>query len=148
MKHIAPVGEGLPQLDRHPPIVISRAKRWLITLAEPWFRRRNEAWQLAKQRQLTEIMAAARECDSREELERILGKPRYALDGLLCGRHERDGTKRSPEIVEVYQVAGCTVELWFFAVHSSIDMVGFTSPTSTSLVLSHLDSERSAHKAG
>ncbi len=69
-------------------------------------------------------MAVAGKCQTRNELEQVLGKPKYVLkgDGFCIGSFV-------PDRVESYQKRGCVIELWFKGerFHSDSGFVPYTA---------------------
>ena len=69
-------------------------------------------------------MAVAGKCQTRNELEQVLGKPKYVLkgDGFSIGSFV-------PDRVESYQKRGCVIELWFKGerFHSDSGFVPYTA---------------------
>lgn len=65
-------------------------------------------------------------CRGREELERLLGEPRYAVSGERCG--QPGGTPQSPDLIECYESEGCCIDLWFKDDRLA-DVSGFVKPT-------------------
>jgi hypothetical protein len=58
-------------------------------------------------------MAATRECKQRDELEQVLGTPKYAMKGELYTTTMPDGSVHCPDVVEVYERDGCIMECCF-----------------------------------
>jgi hypothetical protein len=65
------------------------------------------------ERLLSQLMRAAGTCESRTELERFLGPPRYVLVGDLFSSQAPDGKVLVPDKVESYAKGDCVVEIWF-----------------------------------
>ena len=78
-------------------------------------------------------MSAACRCATRESLELLLGPPCYALEGHLysiASTTERQAVH--PEVVEVYEKDGCSIELFFNDGQMS-SMIAMAYPTSWEL---------------
>lgn len=87
---------------------------------------------------MREVLELANECKSRDQLENLLGRPRYALDGTLYSRIPTDsGNLEQPEIVEVYELDNCGIEL-MFRNDRMIGMFGIPMPTSWEIVCNAL----------
>ncbi len=63
-------------------------------------------------------------CRNREELERLLGPPRYAVSGEACGPLRTDAA----DLIECYETGGCCIDLWFKN-DRLVDVSGFVKPT-------------------
>ena len=75
-------------------------------------RRENYFARLALAKELT---ASAQRCSSREELEDLLGHPKYAMAGTHFATPSI-GTNGSltPDRVEVYEQESCIIDIWFY----------------------------------
>lgn len=60
------------------------------------------------------MLQTALRCEDRQQLEELVGAPRYAMDGAhyVTSQGEGEGTTH-PDTVEVYERDGCLVEIWF-----------------------------------
>ena len=84
---------------------------------------------------LQEVLKLARDCQSREELEALMGKPRYALDGNLYSKVPMaSGDFVQPDVVEVYELDNCGIELMFND-GKFIGMLGMPLPTTWEIAL-------------
>ncbi|MEX0610952.1 MAG: hypothetical protein WD229_02425 [Pirellulales bacterium] len=115
---IRPV-EYLPPLNERPRFNFPMYVRLCYALLGPvvrWWRMRVHRWSdAARQRRLRDLLSAAMRCDERQELETLLGKPKYALRGELFQECDPDGECRSPQRVEVYNCQGFSIEALFWA---------------------------------
>lgn len=66
---------------------------------------------------------------SRETLEQVLGKPRYAVGGDVVDSPD------APDLIECYESEGCCIDLWFTN-DRLVDITGFVKPSDWDLVLS------------
>jgi hypothetical protein len=64
----------------------------------------------------------------REELERLLGEPVYAVSGMASGAVLDDATQDRPDLIECYESDGCCIDLWFKD-DRMVDVSGFVKPT-------------------
>ena len=63
---------------------------------------------------LKAIMEQVSECANRDELQRVLGKPIYALPGDGNSRTVNpDGSIEVPDVIECYESHGCRIEIQF-----------------------------------
>ena len=62
----------------------------------------------AAEHRLSQLIVEAGRCKNRNELEHLLGQPRYAMAGELFAVDQE-----SPDVVECYVTQGCLIELWF-----------------------------------
>ncbi|MBN2477263.1 MAG: hypothetical protein JXB62_21830 [Pirellulales bacterium] len=67
-------------------------------------------------------------CRHRADLERLLGKPAYAVAGDVC-----DGPDR-PDMIECYESEGCCIDLWFKD-GRLVSTSGFVKPTPWEVLL-------------
>ena len=125
-----PLRSGRPELD------LSRLRlarlcvlvfRPIVCLSIYLRQRKKEALVHAK------LDAMAR-CRGREELEQVLGRPVYAVDGADCGAVLDDGTRQSPDLIECYESEGCCIDLWFKN-DRLVNASGFVKPTVWDVVL-------------
>ncbi len=81
----------------------------------------------------------ALECEDRNQLEGLLGAPRYAMQGTSYGTANSDHEPLSrPDVVEVYEHDGCMIEVWFKD-DAMMSMYAFAFPTSWEVVAGALD---------
>ncbi|MHC4176804.1 MAG: hypothetical protein ACYSWU_04815 [Planctomycetota bacterium] len=125
-----PIRDGRPELE----LKGLRLARLCVLLFRPivclWlvFRQpRKEALVNAKLDQMAR-------CRRREELEQVLGKPLYAVDGESCGAVLDDGGQESPDLIECYESDGCCIDLWFKD-DRLVEVSGFVKPTVWDIVL-------------
>jgi hypothetical protein len=53
-------------------------------------------------------------CATRDELERVLGRPVYALPGEGNSRTVNpDGSIEVPDVIECYELCGCCIDIQF-----------------------------------
>ena len=64
---------------------------------------------------VSELCRSAGKCASREELELLLGPPKYAMAGNGFESTGPDGSTCSPECVETYVRDRIVLDLWFHA---------------------------------
>ncbi len=100
---IAPKSNLAPRSER-PALDFRRSWR----LQRPIPRRRIKAQFDARVERVRTLIESARKCETRESLESLLGSPVYAMQGQLYGYQAL-----RPDVVEVYQKDGCTIDLWF-----------------------------------
>jgi len=60
-----------------------------------------------------EVLAAVKDCVSRYELERLLGRPQQVVTGAGYEVREPDSTTVTPDTVEHYLHKGIRVTIWF-----------------------------------
>lgn len=104
-------------------------------MAAPFIRRWNAAKRIGRLRAIVRILGDVKRCASRDELEAVLGRPKYTLDGHLHTTKDESGNERHPDHVEVYLVSGCTIDVLFFFSEDKVEAVGFPSPTAVDVVL-------------
>ena len=101
-RNLQPLAER-PQIGPA-PIYVRIACKLAPALVQRWLNRRDERLQA----RLGELINLAMRCESRAELERILGTPVYALAGHLFSSNGE-----GPDSVECYAKDGCELEVWF-----------------------------------
>jgi hypothetical protein len=84
---------------------------------------------------LERMVLDAKQCESRQNLEEILGKPKYALDGKLYKIGPRGGEESRPDCVEVYSIRGCTFDVLFFPKQQRHEVFGAVLPSSIDMLL-------------
>lgn len=81
-----------------------------------------------REAQLANLLAAARGCQTYGEMQIVLGAPKYAIRGDRFKDERRENILIVPDIVQVYEVSHCVVEVWL-----SGDMIaavtGYVRPT-------------------
>ena len=82
----------------------------------PWLPKMGRAERLKR------TLCAVKQCRSREELERLLGPPQYALNPSLYLITTPDGQTQRPEHVEVDIAAGCVYDVTFFSNAESVEV--------------------------
>lgn len=106
--------EDLEFLSERPRLNIG----WHIKLYGRLFRRYLKPWRdrvhsrcLDK---LETLLAAVSRCETRQEIEEILGLPKYAMHGNCCGvQLAEDSEIIRPDCVEVYESDELSTEIWF-----------------------------------
>ena len=100
--------EGLSRLAERPALTPSRWVRLCCGLAGPMVKRWLKRREKRIEHELTDLMRMVQRCETRPELERLLGPPQYGMtgDGFSDGSGQ-------PDFVESYATRGCRVELWF-----------------------------------
>ncbi len=125
-----PVRDGRPELNF----------KWLrlVRLCVVVFRPMVCLWLAIRQRKKVALVNAKLDelarCRGREELEQLLGRPVYAVDGKSCGALLEGGTQETPDLIECYESEGCCIDLWFKD-DQLVDVSGFVKPTAWDFVL-------------
>ncbi len=104
----------LPRLEFRPSLIIpSRLQRLCAYMVAP-LRRLMCGWQWRRKvHNSVRIRESIQRCVSRRELDAVLGRPQYSLNGTSFGYWSPDGTGLIPDIVEVYRRHGCDIDIWF-----------------------------------
>ncbi len=99
-------------------------------LARSWIHRREAVlWTRVKA-----IMEQVSRCADRDELERALGKPKYAIRGKNYGRAVNpDGSTTVCDVVECYETRGCWIDVEFTNGRVS-SVIGVPKPTAWQLL--------------
>ena len=83
-------------------------------------------WRMFRQHNLetrvNSMLDEVRNCREREDLERLLGRPLYAVSG------EAAHVPNHPDLIECYETEGCCVDLWFKN-DRLVDVSGFVKPS-------------------
>jgi len=103
-----------PVLNQRPPMKTPPSVRVLGRMFAPLIR----CWRAALMAGidkwiLPNLMQQGHNCSNRDELEQLLGKPRYVLSGDGYSVGSRDAESIKPDLVEVYQTKGCAMEVVF-----------------------------------
>ena len=127
---------SLPIRDGRPALDFKRPR--LVRLCVVVFRPIVCLWVVIRQRRKAALVNAKLDqlarCRGREELEQLLGRPVYAVDGESCGAVLGDGTEEIPDLIECYESDGCCIDLWFKD-DRLVDVSGFVKPTVWDFVL-------------
>ena len=119
-----PIRDGRPELD------FKRLR--LVKLCVVVFRPMVCLWLAIRQRKKGALVNAKLDelarCRGREELEQLLGRPGYAVDGKTCGAMLEGGTQETPDLIECYESEGCCIDLWFKD-DQLVDASGFVKPS-------------------
>ena len=88
-----------------------------------------------------ELTASVQRCGSREELEDLLGHPKYAMVGTHFAT-PNIGTNGSltPDRVEVYEQESCIIDIWFYD-SRIIFITGAPNPDGWDFVSGVMDAE-------
>ncbi len=120
---LAPVA-GLPLLAARPPLQTGGLR--LVRCLAGLFRPIVIIWRVFSQKTLesrvNEKLDELKTCRKREDLQRLLGEPRYVVDGAVCGTEDR------PDLIECYESEGCCIDLWFKD-NRLVNTSGFVKPT-------------------
>lgn len=130
-----PIPENRASLEHRPRLTASSPMRLAIRAAAPLLRPLLAARQRAKMQRVAEILADVNRCASRADLETVLGRPAYVLDGRLYHSTDATGHMTCPDQVEVYAVAGCTIDVWFSIQEGMLTACGCPSPTAADVLL-------------
>ena len=134
---IEPAG-NLTVLDHRPPIRAPIWQRCIAQVASPFIRQRIQKNRPDQLTRLREVLALARECQSREAVEALMGKPKYALNGSLYSKVPMaSGDFAQPDVVEVYELDDCGIEL-MFSDGSFIGMLGMPMPSTWEIAVGAL----------
>jgi hypothetical protein len=125
-------------------MAISTLKRVAIKAFARWLRPLNDARRETKFAKVNEILAKTVGCCSRDELERVIGRPVYSLNGRNFSGTYSGGKVQHADHVEVYLVSGCTIEALFFLQEGKVELCGYPSPTAMDVVLA-FESTRPPH---
>ncbi|HWB08429.1 MAG TPA: hypothetical protein VG826_04365 [Pirellulales bacterium] len=104
---------GLELRSERPAIIVSPWQRLLGRLLRRFILQRIESQRAKEWARLKPLLALARKCSNRDELESLLGAPRYAMHGELFGTSHGNSQVEHPDLVEVYEIGRYVVELWF-----------------------------------
>ena len=85
-------------------------------------------WQRALENRVNDKLNEIGDHPSRETLEQVLGKPRYAVSGEVCDM------PNAPDLIECYESESCCIDLWFKD-DRVVDITGFVKPSDWDLVL-------------
>ncbi len=122
--------ERLPLLPGRP--ALDTRGLWRVRLCVLVFRPIVLFWAMWRQRIMERRVLAKLDavdaCRTREELERVLGRPVYAVDAAKCG------TPHVADRIECYESEGCSIDLWFQA-GRLVDTSGFVKPTRWDIAL-------------
>lgn len=125
---IEPSGNLVP-LSSRPPIQTPAWQRCVGAIASPFVRRSIQSNYPNRLNRLSEVLGLARQCNTRDELESLLGPPKYVLDGNSYSSIPTDTNRQQqPELVEVYELDNCGIEL-MFRDGRMIEMIGIPMPT-------------------
>ena len=102
----------------------ARLLRPIRAILRPFDRRNNDVLNA----QLLALLSEVVRCDTRAELEALIGKPDYAMVGDVFATTTPDGVTSHPDLVESYSKGRMRIELWF--VDDCLqDRMGFLMPT-------------------
>lgn len=114
--------------------LLSTKGLWWVRLCVVLFRPIVVLWLMLRQRimesRVNSKLDGIANCREREDLERLLGKPVYAVSGEACDPPNR------PDLIECYESEGCCIDLWFTN-DRLVDVSGFVKPTRWDIVLAH-----------
>ncbi len=130
-----PPCQDVPLLNSRPPLSISSLKRFAIKVGARWLRQRNNRRYLAKLDRTSQLLTEAGRCHDRAQLESLLGKPVYSMNGDCFAIIEANGAEKRPDCVEVYLTDGCQIDVWYFMQPREIEMSGCPAMTATDVVL-------------
>jgi hypothetical protein len=125
-----------PVLNERPPMEIRRSVHVLGSVFAPLIR----CWRAAVMARvnkwvLPNLMEQGHNCCNREELEQLLGKPRYVLSGDGHSVRSRTAEPVKPDLIEVYQTKGCIMEV-VFKDDRPITLLGWAAMTPWDAVVS------------
>lgn len=114
-------------LTERPPMPLgtfTRLLRPIRAILRPFDRRNDDALNA----QLSALLSDVVRCETRDELEALIGKPDYAMVGDVFATTTPDGVTSHPDLVESYSRGRMRIELWFVAGQLQ-DQMGFLMPT-------------------
>jgi uncharacterized Zn finger protein (UPF0148 family) len=116
--------------DGRPPL--ETRGLWFVRFRVVLFRPIVILWIILRQRIMVSRVDAKLEqvtrCESRAELEQLLGEPLYAVDAKAVGR------EGFADVIECYESEGCCIDLWFKDDRLA-NVSGFVKPTLWDMVL-------------
>ena len=129
----------LPLRLMRPPLRVTRWQRMLSPLARLLWKSKRRAEYDARAQHASALIREVQKCHSRAEIESLLGPPRYALEGThFSAWGETVHARRVPDRVEVYEHAGCTIDIWYDC-SKVIFMTGAAMPDAWDVVSGALD---------
>jgi len=134
----------LPIRAHRPPLRLRG--RWLARLCILLFRPRVGRWLEWREERIklriAQKMKAIRTCKRREEYEKVLGRPVFMITGKGLGTRLSDGALASPDLIEYYESAGCSIGL-FFKDDRIREITGSMNPTTLDLEFTLNEKSRS-----
>ncbi len=128
--------DGLPLLPDRPPLDTRRLS-W-VGLGTFLLRPLIILWLIPRQRIMVSRVGAKLDaiagCRRREDLERILGPPVYAIEGSRLETDDSAEPFDRPDLIECYESEGCCIDLWFKN-DRLVDTSGFVKPTLWDVIL-------------
>lgn len=122
-----------------PELSVARWQWLLQPVARMLLRRRLRDQYDRRAKDAALLLRSALKCENRAELEQLLGRPRYAMQGTHYGTADTpDDELVQPDLVEVYERNGCMIEIWFKD-GAMMTMHGLAMPTSWQFVAGALD---------
>ncbi len=105
----------LPIRDHAPPLKLKgrRFARLCVLLFPSLVRRWLNRFDKRANGEINRVFAQLGTCQRREDYQRLLGSPKYALSGKGVGRLCHGMIVDSPDVIECYRVGCCCVELYF-----------------------------------
>ena len=110
--------KDLPMYGMRPSIKMSWYSRFKFVI-RPLTRWR---WRSRDAVRVTETLNSLVHCRDREELENILGRPRYALLPGLFGSMTPGGERRCPDAVETYIHSGYIYDVLYFFESTTLEV--------------------------
>ena len=133
----------LPLRSMRPPLGVTWWQRMLSPIARLLWQRTRRAEYDARAQHAARLVREVADCNSRSEIESLLGPPRYALEGTHFSAWSASvNEKRVPDRVEVYEHDGCTIDIWYDG-SKAIFMTGAAMPDVWDLVCGALDESKS-----
>ena len=108
---IAPL-ENIELLTERPPLSLGVFYRFLRPFRS-MMRRFDQRNDDALNQELSALLSDVSLCESRDDLEALLGRPNYAMVGSAFGTSSREGVTTHPDLVECYTRGRLCVDLWF-----------------------------------
>jgi len=118
----------IPVLPERPPIHYPSWVHHLGHLAGPLVRPIRRRARQRECRELEDLLKRASACDTRAELEMVIGQPKYVLDGRGYDSRGFDGRDLVPDKVEVYAKGNCVIEITFDGQRQH-SFIGYVKPS-------------------
>ena len=89
-----------------------RPKRWSKRFCE-WLKCYKSKTEGVLEAELQALLENVSRCRTRAEIDGLLGRPDYAINGRLFESQGVNGETQNPDVVECYSKGKLAVELWF-----------------------------------
>ncbi len=104
----------------------SFAKQWYYRVVD-WATGRRFRTEMELGAELDSLFRRVCSCQDRRHLQKLLGRPDFAVAGMSYQIEEKDGQTIAPDIVECYSVSRMQIEIWYYQGHV-MSMTAFLVP--------------------